>query len=625
MRTRILVAAVALGIVGCEAQEGVPAVTTPGLPPVAIADIAMVETDSTNNPIAALANDIDLSGTGLTITAVTVDQTLPPMAGAIATTNGATVTFTPPATFIGVVTLNYDIIDGTGATGSGVIAVSVLPIALPPVALPDTATVPQDSGATDIDVLANDVDFAGGGLQVTAVSVATSMPTAVHTVAIAGNQVRFTPAAGFIGVVVVNYTATDSNGEEATGVLTVVVSPLAVPAGPVPVPDAATVTQDSGATAIDVLANDIDPAAGGLDVTNVTVTISLPNAVHTVAIVANEVRFTPAAGFAGVVVITYEATDVNGDSADGVLTVVVSPVALPTGPVPVPDAAVVAQDSGATDIDVLANDVDPDGGGLTLTDVSVTNSQPNAVHTVAIVGNEVRFTPAAGFAGIVVVTYEATDADGDSADGVLNIVVSPLAVPVGPLAIPDAVTVAQDSGATDIDVLANDVDFAGGGLTLTNALVTNSQPAGVHTIAVVGNQVRFTPAAGFAGIVVVAYTAEDVDNIAYNGVLTITVTPTALQIPPLALPDAALASSSAGAQLFDVLANDVDPAGGGLTLTNVSFFSETPGGSGAVAIVGNQVQYTPTPAYAGIVVISYTAEDINGNTSDSTLTLTVTP
>jgi hypothetical protein len=41
--------------------------------------------------------------------------------------------------------------------------------------------------------------------------------------------------------------------------------------------------------------------------------------------------------------------------------------------------------------------------------------------------------------------------------------------------------------------------------------------------------------------------------------------------------------------------------------------------------VGNQVQYTPVLTYIGIVVITYDAEDINGNPTTSTLSLTVTP
>jgi hypothetical protein len=323
-------------------------------------------------------------------------------------------------------------------------------------------------------------------------------------------------------------------------------------------------------------------------------------------------------------VVTYTATDIDGNAADGVLTVVVSALALPVGPVPLPDAAVVAQDSGVTAIDVLANDVDFVGGGLSLGGVAVTLSVPAAAHGLAVFGNEVRFAPAPGFAGVVVVGYTATDAGGNSAPGVLSIVVTPLALPVGPVPLPDAAVVAQDSGATDIDVLANDVDFAAGGLTLGAVSVFSSLPSATHAVAIAGNQVRFTPAAGFAGVVVVSYTATDVNGLAGNGLLGIQVTPTAIVLGPLALPDVGVASSAGGPVLFNVLANDIDPAGGGLTLTAAGIDVALPPGAGTVAIVGNQVRYTPALLYVGTVVIGYTAADSNGNTTVGVLSLTVT-
>ncbi len=622
---RILLAVATAALAGCMAQEGAPGAPQPGLTPTAVPDVVVVQTDSTNNPITALANDIDLSGTGLTITSVTVDQTLPPLAGAVATTNGTTVTFTPPATFTGVVTLLYDIMDGDGGVSTGAIAVSVLPVALPPVAVPDVAVLTQDSGANDIDVLANDVDLSAGGLTLTSATVTQSLPPVTHTITVVGNEVRFTPAVAFVGTVLVDYVATDVNGETANGVLTIVVSPLAVPAGPVPLPDAATVAQNSAAANHNVLANDVDPAGGGLTVTNVTVTSSLPSAVHTVSINSNQVRFTPAAGFAGVVLITYTATDVDSNAADGVLTVVVSPLALAVGPVPIPDVAVVAQDSGAANHNVLANDVNIAGGALTVTAVSVTSSLPNVAHTVAINSNQVRFTPAAAFSGIVVVSYTATDVNNNSAPGVLTIVVQPAGLSVGPVPLPDAATVAQDSGAANHAVLANDVDPAGGGLTVTNVSVTSSLPNVAHTVAINSNQVRFTPAAGFAGAVVITYEATDIDGNSANGVLNIVVSPLNPPVGPVAIPDAAVLPQDSAATDIDVVGNDVDFAGGGLTLTGVVVTSSAPTATHTVAIVGNQVRFTPQAGFAGVVVVTYTATDANGDTSNGLLTITVTP
>lgn len=621
---RILLAVAAIGLAGCRAQEGTQA-ATPGLPPQAIGDVVVVELNSAGNTIDALANDIDQSGTGLTITGVAIGQTLPPAAGVAATTDGNTVTFTPPVTFVGVVTLEYSIEDGTGAVSSGVIAVSVLPVAPPPVALPDAETVVQDSGATDFDVLANDIDLAGGGLTLTAFNVTTSLPPAAHTVAIVGGQLRLTPAAAFVGAVLIDYTVEDVNGATATGVLTVVVLPLALPVGPVPVPDAQIVAQDSAATLIDVLANDIDLVGGGLTASAPVVTASVPNAAHAVAVSGNQVQFTPAAGFFGSVVVTYTATDMDGNAADGVLTIVVTPLDLAIGPVPVPDAAVVAQDSGATLVDVLANDIDPAGAGLDVAGVVVTTSVPAAIHTVTLSGSQIQFTPQAGFFGSVVVTYTATDGDGDSADGVLVVTVLPDSLAIGSVPVPDAATVMQDSAGNLVAVLANDVDPAGGGLTLTGVNVTASVPTATHTAAISGSQVQFTPEAGFAGSVVITYTATDSAGNSADGALNVIVSPLTPPVGLVAIPDIAVVAQDSVDNAMDVLANDVDFAGGGLTVTAASVFSSLPTGTHSATVVGNQVHFTPDPGFAGVVVLQYTATDVDGAISNGLVNVTVTP
>ena len=108
--------------------------------------------------------------------------------------------------------------------------------------------------------------------------------------------------------------------------------------------------------------------------------------------------------------------------------------------------------------------------------------------------------------------------------------------------------------------------------------------------------------------------------------MLITVQPSALTPAPVALPDVGLATSGVAPTPvnFDVLANDVDPAGGGLTLTGASITVELPPGAGSVAIVGNQVVYTPASLYVGSVTVSYSADDTLGRTTSGTLIITVT-
>ena len=75
------------------------------------------------------------------------------------------------------------------------------------------------------------------------------------------------------------------------------------------------------------------------------------------------------------------------------------------------------------DIDVLANDSDPDGGISNLT-VELVNQPPNA--TASIVANRVRVVPQAGFLGRLAFTYRVHDAQGAFSDA------APVTVDVGP-------------------------------------------------------------------------------------------------------------------------------------------------------------------------------------------------
>lgn len=76
--------------------------------------------------------------------------------------------------------------------------------------------------------------------------------------------------------------------------------------------------------------------------------------------------------------------------------------------------------------------------------------------------------------------------------------------------------------------------------------------------------------------------------------------------------------TNAGAPVtIDVLGNDV---GAGLSLVSIDANS-----GGTAVIVGNRVQFTPTPGFSGTASFTYTMRDIAGNTSSATSTVTVLP
>ena len=223
-----------------------------------------------------------------------------------------------------------------------------------PVAVNDTKTVAEDSGASSIDVLANDTDPDGGTKQIASVTQPDN-----GSVEIAGDNLSLTyePDADYCNEPgpepTDDFTYTLNGGSQATVAVTV----DCADDNPVAVNDTKTVAEDSGASSIDVLANDTDPDNGTKQIAAVTqpdngsVEIAGDNLSLTYepdANYCNEPGPEPTDDF------TYT---LNGGSQ---ATVAVTVDCADDNPVAVNDTKTVAEDSGASSIDVLANDTDPD-------------------------------------------------------------------------------------------------------------------------------------------------------------------------------------------------------------------------------------------------------------------------
>ncbi|RVU83714.1 hypothetical protein EOL70_15420 [Leucothrix sargassi] len=243
------------------------------------------------------------------------------------------------------------------------------------------------------------------------------------------------------------------------------------------------VSVDAGETiTIDVLANDI---GGGL-------TLTAPNAYSlnggNVALVDNKLTYTPKAGFAGEDNIWYVFSDSLGRTNSGRVDITVTGEGT-AAPLPVGVEDNVSVDAGNTiTIDVLANDT---GTGLVLIAPSVWSLEGG---NVALVDNQLRYTPKAGFTGNDNIWYTFNDTLGRSTYGQVNITVTGTATPVAPypVAITDTVTTPVNTAIT-IDVLANDT---GAGLTIHDV---NGFSVNGATISIVDNQLRYVPQADFTG------------------------------------------------------------------------------------------------------------------------------
>ena len=181
----------------------------------------------------------------------------------------------------------------------------------------------------------------------------------------------------------------------------------------------------------------------------------------------------------------------------------------PQTPIVVDDTASGDED-GEIVIDVLANDSDPNGDPLTVTDATAANG------TVTINDDgTLTYTPNPDFNGEETISYTVSDPDGNTASGSVNVDV--VAVNDDPDAVDDTGTVA--GGETAIfDVLANDTDVDGDTLTVTEATAAN----GTVTINDDGT-LTYEPNAGFTGDDTITYTVTDPSGASDTAQVAVTV------------------------------------------------------------------------------------------------------
>jgi VCBS repeat-containing protein len=543
--------------------------------PVAVDDSPTVLEDDPGAAIDVLANDTDTDGGPKEVKSVTQ-----PTNGTVTITGGGSgVSYKPNANYCndppGTTpdTFTYTSFEYTLNGGAkGTVAVKVTCADDAPVSVNDTKTVAEDSGATAVDVLANDTDVDGGTKTVESVT-----QPANGTVVITGGGTGLTyePDANYCndppGTTPDTFTYTLNGGSTAT----VSVKVTCVDDVPTAVNDSDSVEEDSGANAIDVLANDTDIDGGPKQVESTT-----QPANGTVAITGGGTGLTyePDADYCDEAEDDTFTYTLNGGST---ATVSVEVECLEDAPGAVNDSASVEEDSGATAIDVLANDTDPDGGPKQVESIT----QP-ANGTVVITG---------GGTGL---TYEpdadyCDEAEDDTFEYTLNggstatVSVEVECVEDAPVAVNDTKTVEEDSGASPVDVLANDTDVDGG----TKTIESVTQPTnGTVVITGGGTGLTYEPDADYCNDP--PGTTPDTFTYTLNGgsTATVSVKVECLDDAPTAVNDSDSVEEDSGATAIDVLANDTDVDGGPKTIESV-----TQPTNGTVVITGGGTGLTYEP------------------------------
>lgn len=580
----------------------------PGPPPTAVLDPRFFPTNSMNNVINALNNDLTSAGVvnpdNLVITSVSSFNTVPPDADPgdadrIRIIDGAAIEYDTIPGFVGVETLLYEITDiTTGETSPGFIVITVSPLAnTPPIAIADArlALIPHTGDANVYNVLSNDLDSEGNTgtanliiTEIEQVSLVTAPPpnndSFQDRVDISGDGQNITyipPDIDTAAVETIRYTIEDINTNETsfTTLIVTITPELSLP--PVAVIDieATGVNQTLVIPATD---NDLD-ANGVNNVSNLTIIsvtseqLILPvdndNPSDRIEFTADSITYDPPADFTGVERLTYVIRDnTTLQESEGSIIITVSPLgSIP--PVAVPDIGFVV--SGTTTpatFAVLGNDFDSGGNQANATTVTINSAVQNTLLPPADDTDnpadridfdpdtgEIIYTPPANFvAGIEIIEYTITDNNtGGMATGLLTITIRPGTPNVPPVGLPSTETTPQGVPGnwmvSAIDANQDDLAYR----------VDTQADGGSISMQVNGSYV-FTPEPDFVGLYTFSFIANDGNEDSVPTNVFIVVTP---NLPPIATTSSQLfdQDSDAADNSAVVTATDIDTAAADIT------------------------------------------------------------
>jgi len=231
---------------------------------------------------------------------------------------------------------------------------------------------------------------------------------------------------------------------------------------------------------------------------------------------APNLTYTPSPNYNGSDSFTFKANDGSLDSNTATITMSIQPVN--DIPIAVDDTVTTNEDTAITVIAVLANDTDPDGDTLNISDFT----QPSHGTAGSNGDGTLTYTPNADFNGTDSFTYTVSDGNGGIDTATVNITINP--VNDAPVANDQTVTLNEDETAS-ITLTASDVD--GDALTYqivsnpTNGALTGSAP-----------NLTYTPAENYNGSDEFTFRANDGTIDSADATVTVTINP--VNDPPVA-------------------------------------------------------------------------------------------
>ena len=177
-------------------------ITASNDPPVAEPNSLNIPANAAAVDVHALANDRDVDGDTLTISA----KTNPSKGQVVIGGGGATITYQPFHNLFGPDSFTYTVSDGHGGTAIGTVSVTITSGNHAPNAVNDSLHVPQGAGPRQLTILANDQDVDGNNLTIKA---KTNGAHGTVVITGGGTGLTYNPVNSYHGIDTFTYTISD--------------------------------------------------------------------------------------------------------------------------------------------------------------------------------------------------------------------------------------------------------------------------------------------------------------------------------------------------------------------------------------------------------------------------------
>ena len=370
--------------------------------------------------------------------------------------------------------------------------------------------------------------------------------------------------------------------------------------GRAPTTNRDTTTVEVGKTAVlDVLANDVDPEGDALSLK--AVQLPAPGDGTLVWQPSGRVAYTAPGTGAGSKTIEYTVTDDHGLQTVGELVINVISLGVKAPPNLRSDSVLgmidATRGSQTFGVNVLANDSDPNGDELRVTEVVPYPASESGPKASVDEDGYVAITPTR--AGSYNFEYTVVDTQGETAKSRVRFEILEDLGRQAPVAVRDSVVVTS-LRPTVVDVLRNDTDLNGDVLMVTDVELPTITDEDLNVEVIDNRYVRISTRRSQPSQTAYqfSYTISDGEQQATTSV-AVGIIPSGNTQPPVTLDDRGQVHLG-GYVSLPVLLNDFDPNGIPLTVVDAVLDEKVAaqGAPGTVFVQGNQIRYVPPTATA---------------------------